>query len=422
MAKKKIIEVEAPGVDTDLPEISSTNPVLVPVVAERPTYIDLLKFTAKDESLATIKKKRAEYDLVKIDGVEDKEGYAKVKANMEQMRDDRRAFENAAYNNVIDPLKKALKEYADDIDAVVEEFKAGEKAERDKKDFIDDEKKRIKKEAEEAKERAALLRVNELNVLGAQFNGSVYTFEYDDSLMINVLQLKDFEQAEFDEFIEEVKAAHQVEQKRLADEKVRLEEEAETKRLADIAITEQAEQNKKDALALTEKRTKLRVKEITMMGYIWNQSDELYVHNIIPTSITLEEITIVEEDEWEQWINELQNYTPPVIETPATEPIADVQGTETSNQVTEDQWTENYTGTQGNDVVDENNIIIEEKPVPSGINLYFDLETPFTDADISGKLKMRVFPEEYREQALAGVASVANSGSFQGLQWIILPK
>lgn len=330
MAKKKIIEVEAPGVDTDLPEISSTNPVLVPVVAERPTYIDLLKFTAKDESLATIKKKRAEYDLVKIDGVEDKEGYAKVKANMEQMRDDRRAFENAAYNNVIDPLKKALKEYADDIDAVVEEFKAGEKAERDKKDFIDEEKKRIKKEAEEAKERAALLRVNELNLLGAQFNGSVYTFEYDDSLMINVLQLKDFEQAEFDEFIEEVKAAYQVEQQRLADEKVRLEEEAEAKRLADIAIAEQAEKNKKDALALTEKRTKLRVKELTLMGLAFNFDETVYMYK---GSIEIAETDVLEMTDlaWDclmdtltGMINELDN--PPVVETPPTEPIADVQG------------------------------------------------------------------------------------------------
>ncbi len=517
---KNVIPVDAPGAETD--ETPSNLPALVPVIAEKPAFIDLIKFSAKEDSLKTIKETRAEYDKVVISGVDDTANYKLVVANMSQMRDDRRAFENAAYDNVIDPLKAALKDYVADIDAVVEEFKAGEKAERDKKDFIDNEKKRIKKEKEEAQERAALLRIDDLNKLGAAFNGSSYSFHYDDGLLINTLQLKEFDDAEFQEFLADVKASYDTEQQRLEDERLqKIEDDRVAKELAD-AVTAQAEANKTAHDALAAKQTKLRIKELTMLGGIQIDADGYSIGG--HTFIGNKSISEYTDEAWESLIEEIENYVAPepepiVIPSPPEpsnhwnlpdnevasgnpveqpqesyvtndggpvpvdetlplstfylEEVNDFSANDIANEEVFKEWvaetliddvrentphgkcgdSENtllfkwdgkfWEGHISNiewnrhdkqfyfiDMYSAPKITLKEVRLPAGPKpiltanetLAFNLQKPFDDFNVSMKLKMRIYPDAYAEQAMAGVGAVGNSGKVQGLNWALIQK
>lgn len=427
MAKKVIIPEDAQG-DQSGPEALNNMLAIVEPITEKPSFIDLIKFDKKEQSIKIIKDKSAEYAKVTIDGVEDTANYKLVTANMGQMRDDRRTFEKAAYDKVIDPLKKTLKDYADDIEAVVVEFKAAEQAERDKKDFIDGEKTRIKKEKEEAKIKATAARINDLFVLGAILANNCYTFAYDSSLMINSLQIAEFSDDEFSEFLEEVKTAWTVEQDRLeADrlEGVRLQAEqdelAETNR-------KQAEQNKAQEQALGTKLIALRLKELRLMGAIFDDQtgDALLpdMHNqVVPRDV----IETMAEELWDELLVTIQEYEPEVVEPePEPHPYAG-------------QNTEYFSGppaVNGASIAEELDIEVaqseevESETVTTQYVVYmlrfgdFGIEGQypvFKDIPISEKFKVRLFPEAFEDEAVNG-CTIHNEGTLEtnGLRWAVI--
>lgn len=427
MAKKVIIPVEVLGTDTEEVEVLSSGTALVAVITDRPIFIDLIKFTKKEESIEIIKLKRVEYDKITIAGVEDTANYKVVTANMGQMRDDRRAFENAAYANVIDPIKLALKDYAADIDAVVEEFKAGEQAERNKKDFIDSEKKRIKAEAEEAKQKAALLRVNEITTLGGVFNGNVYLFPYDDSLLINSLQLKDFDEDEFQEFLSEVKESYASEQERVAEE-ARL---AAQKKIDDAAEAErvkaQALVNETATKELSEKRTKLRIKELNLYGFV--SDGHIYSHPKC-NSILLINIECDNDDLWDAFIElvevDINRVPEPIVEdVPVSLPKESspfVGGSSSSFTIRPAPAEE----VEVEDVIDIDHLFEDEPAVD--ITLSFSALTPYTDLLLSGengKHFVRIYPDDFADVVVSlsqSAQKVINTGKLQSLNWMVLQK
>jgi len=425
MAKKVIKPVEVVATETDIEQPSSTAVAIIEPITEKPTFIDLIKFDKKDASIKIIKDKSAEYAKVTIDGVEDKVNYALVVANMGQMRDDRRTFENTAYANVIDPLKKALKEYADDIDLVVEEFKTAEKLERDKKDFIDEEKKRIKKEKEEAKVKAAQARVNDLIVLGAKFDGQLYTFDYDSGILINSLQLLDFDDAEFGEFLEEVKTAFADEQTRLHE--LKLQEEAdEVERLAEIERNKElAEKNKEQEKELTEKRIKLRVKELKLNGLDVDDNG-IWIKGGTPFEVESSAIAEMPDAAWDDLISDIENYVEPERINPLTPDevyaVPEFAKEFEEGAVASDVALGDHVNSFADQFVREEPAEIEYIDLITEVTLTFDWDQPFTDFDISGKLLMRLYPDEYRAEAVDGIDIVANQGQVQGLNWLILSK
>lgn len=425
MAKAKVIQTEdTPGVE---PEITNTAVALIEPITERPAFIDLLVFPQKEASLKIISDRRAEYDKVKITGVDDKANYTLVVAQMSQMRDDRRAFENAAYANVIDPLKDKLKEYAADIDIVVEAFKAAEKAERDKKDFIDNEKKRIKLEKEEAAARAVQKRISDIGLLGGIFEGNSYTFPYDGSLFISSLQVNDFDDEEFAEFLKEVTDAYDAETIRLQEvEDARLRQIELNKEQA-IQVAAQAQQNEADNLKLLEKRTSLRLKELKMAGFnITEADDEKYIHPVNPMVFHIDEIKIIEDEQWDELIYDIEHFVPEV------EPLVNDLPDEVQT-ITEDEVVVGFgapTIHYGDVVASElglgDHVEPEEKPVflEEGaiiLPVFFSNEHPFIQFDISKKLAMRVFPECFMMEACEN-QQVANEGELQELKWIIIPQ
>lgn len=477
----------------------------------------------KDKHLATIKTKSDEYALLTITDTTDKVGYDAVVKAMGEMKQTRLIFMKAAEENAVGPVKAALKKYTDDLADIEAALKKAESDLRAKKDFIDDEKVRLKAEAEAEKVRVMQIRVNDLNVLGAAFDGKVYTFPYSEMLMITAVDVKDLSVDDFTAFVEEAKEAWQMEQDRINNElNEKLLEEERQKKLA--------ETNKAALEELNLRRTKIRLKELKMLGYQHDQVEDIYFNDVIPINVTLKAIDEDSDEAWDAMIYELEHYEAPAEEPevnnlkfvskidgvtgiqaivngmPIVESInievvsepellgeatdanpdfdlplstefyeADVidfgdkvtsmeqlkewaaesiiddvrdntphgeHGLEANTlcfkfegniyEITVDNITWNRYDKQYYfiDMFDEANVIVRQVRLPEGVRpiynvttaLKFTLEHPFTDSDISPKMKMRVYCDQYADQALDGLTTIANQGKFQELNWVIVPR
>lgn len=381
----------------------------------------------KEASLKIIAAKKKEYSQLAINGVEDKDGYEAVKTAMAEMKNTRIALAKAAKENVIDKAAKILKDFMDDLAELTDALSSVEDDLRAKKDAIDDEKERIKAEKAAEKAKAIQVRINDLNVLGAIFDGQIYSFPYDGGLIINVLQLNDFDDEEFGEFLEDVKTAFAEEQTRLTELKLQ-EEKDEAERLAEIErnkelAAENVEKEKqlaKDKWDLLRRIASVRCKELKMLGFEPNGlgmflkgGNPFEIH-----SLTIENST---DEEWEALINEIENYVEP--EKPAaTDIAADFQDA----GITDIEFEEAPAAVASDIALGDHVSELDEHLRSTGFvecKLIFDINEPFIDVDISGKLLMRIYPDDFIDQATAGIETIANNGRIQDrLNWIILSK
>lgn len=384
----------------------------------QPTFAPLAEFKMPtlDESIAIIKKKRDKYALLTIDGVGDKEGYEAVKLAMGKMKNDRIAFFNAATENVIDPANKYLKQFKTDLEKVADEFKAGEKELRDKKDFIDNEKERIKAEAELEKVRIMHTRVNDLVVMGAAFDGMVYSFPYDQTLMITAADIKDFSADEFNEFKETAQSSFAVEQQRKETARLQQIDEENERLMQQNQVEQQAIVNQQEATALIEKRTKLRIKEIKLLGYS-DDGAECYApaaESKMPV-VHKESLEAMEDISWDELIYDLEHFTPAEDLLVKEEPDPDNEPLHHEAHGYCD-----YKVPSPNAEPET----LAEKLAEVGLVeeiLRFDKEEAYTDIIISKKHVMRVYPDHYTEEALEGYSAIGGQGKLQSLNWVILP-
>lgn len=128
-------------------------------------------------------------------------------------------------------------------------------------DIVENEKARIKAEAE-AKEAARIqTRIDRICEFGATFNGQIYT-TYGN--MISITAIKTNSDTDFDEFIAHVQAAKEAEEARIkANEEAR---KAETERLQKIAEEQEAERERLEMIRKVQeedaKKIKAREEEI----------------------------------------------------------------------------------------------------------------------------------------------------------------
>lgn len=411
MPNKKLIIPSEPE------EHVEDNSTAVALISPQFTTPTVFKLPNVEESLVIIKNKRKDNEALIIDGVDDKDGYTAVKAAMAQMKDDRIAFVNAATENVIIPVSDYLSDFKKDLETIVTEFKAGEKEQRDKKDFIDNEKIRLKAEEEARKVEAMQLRVSELNALGAVFDGKIYTFQYNEMLMITAIDVKDFYDEKFNDFISLVRTEHSAELVRIAEAaKLKEQQEKEAEDLANQVIA-QAEANKAAQDALNIKQRKLRIKELNLLGAgFFNEDEEGYIVNG-HTLVLLTTIDTATDEEWEMIIEGIENHVAP-------EPDAIVEEIVTDNN--EESVNEFKSALSSSDVVYgfPTPVISISQPITTSVqhSLYFSLTEPYSDFDLTLKLKIRLYPDQYSEQAMIGVERVGNSGIVQGLNWALISK
>jgi hypothetical protein len=139
-----------------------------------------------------------------VTSVEDKEGYDLVKSGWQEVRNLRIAVEHkrkALNRNAID-YKNAVDGEAKRITVLLEEI---EEPLKERKEWFDLEKARIKAEAERKKAEEFVARTSFLLQRGFQFNGSMYVL---DTLHVTTNQVREFEDAQWAEVASRAESLH----------------------------------------------------------------------------------------------------------------------------------------------------------------------------------------------------------------------
>lgn len=379
----------------------------------------------KDASLKIIQYKKDEYAKLTIKGLEDKDGYRAVNAAMLEMKNTRLALTKAAKQNVIDKVSSALKDFKADLALLEDGLSAIEADLRIKKDAIDDEKERLKKEAALLKQQAIEKRISDLFVLGAILDNNIYSFPYDAGLIINSVQLAEFEDAEFGELLEDVKTAWTVEQDRIKaeqEEALRLQQEQDEQAALQL---EQAKQINAQAATLNEKQRNLRIKELKLLGAV-QQDDDTYLFPDKPEFhlAPLSGLMDMDDAAWDELMYDIENFVPatdPLVkDTPDDATIQHLSSEPVHVNIPEQSLPE----LQLNDepYVSPVSSIVADKEVGTVMKeLIFTEDEPYTDFDISSKIYMRVYPDEFEKEAING-QSLANEGRLQGVNWCLIKK
>ena len=358
--------------------------------------------------------KEADTKLV-IHGIGDKENYDKAVKLKASYRTTRTTLEKVRkeiskpYQDFVSDLKKKT----DALGAICEEaedYFAGIIAP------IDAEKERIKEEKALAAQRALQARINELFVLGAKVSGDRYFFDYDSSLIINSLQLKEFNDEEFGDFLEDVKTAFAENEHRKAEE-ARLAEEAERLRIEEqerLKAEQQAEarrlqkerelQNAQEK-ELKLKQYKLRVKELNMAGFAWDADKARYLSKEKPHSIEVAAIEEMPDTAWESLLFEIESWVAPQPDPEDELPV--FQNPMTMEDVITDIEFEEP---------EDERVFIRE--------LRFDMDNSHIELPVSAKHVVRIFPMELRNNAIT-YQKIINEGVVlqnHGLFWAVLTK
>lgn len=342
---------------------------------------------------AMLQTKVDEAMLISIDGTKDKESMDKATKLRGELRTARTGVEKHR-KAIAEPFNVFLKDLKLKSDELGEIARVGET-------HLDNEIKRIEKIKEDekaAKETAKLVamqaRITELMALGAKFDGiSRYSFEYDPTLSINTLQLKDFEEEEWNEWLEEVKAS-------FAEEQTRLLEEEENAKKEKIATVNRAAENLAKARELEDKRTALRLKELKINGFTLNAERNTWHYDGL--SLDHGVIEIKPDDEWDKMIEDalagVFKYTAPVEEE-----------VDVLDQV---------------DAKINTPATFEEEPLNVNCMLSFSsIDKSFIEVDISEKFSIRLFPAIFSESVYKDdPAVVANAVVERDLALILIKK
>jgi len=271
------------------------------VIVEESTSILLADFKApvlpklidRTTSIVTIKESLKEYSEIEINGTKDKANYDKVSKGMAKFKSDRVAWEKSVNQSISEPVKQWLADTKSDIAEIVAEFKSAEGILRAKKDAIDTLKAEEKQAAETAKLKVMAERIEAIVNLGGKSDGTRYLFDYDITLFVSIAQLKDMEEVKWKNELAEIKKAYDFEQDRLADQK-KVEEE-----LAEANNTKEKE--------LKEKQRKLRIKELTLMGFTHITPDNDMFEDKDGNQVGIGAIDEDSDEEWDEMIAQLQS-------------------------------------------------------------------------------------------------------------------
>lgn len=349
-------------------------------------------FSIQNEAvnLAIIQDKIKELGEIVIGGIDDKDNYDKVRKATADLRTTRTGLEkwrkakSKPYQEFVKNLKSAT-------DKLGEECKKGEAVGEALMKPIDDEKERIKREKEEAAQKALQERFNALVQYGASFDGDSYTFPHDESLFISAIQVKEFDLAEFSEFLNTAKVSWEAEQKRIADE-------AEATRIANEA-------KEAELSALKARLTKLRTKELKITGFVQEGAKWVLGKHVVTQSL----IETMEDSYWDAMIlqaeEDAEELASTVVETGV---VADSSGFDVADDMVDLNALDN--------VLDSQKIADEAAGTPETLFEYVDpalvssvleftSECMFVDVDINAKFFQRFYPRENEVEALDKINS-----------------
>lgn len=381
---------------------------------------DVFKIGDTEINKVTLITQRDEDVKLVINGISDITGYKSAVALRAIYRTTRTTLEK--YRKEISAphqdFVKNLKKVTDELGEIAYQ---GEVYFDDLLTAIDNEKERLKQEALMVEARRIQIRINELNKLGCQFDGEIYSFAYDVDLAIDTIGIKEATEDIWEHFLGDVKFAFDDEHVRLANVKLQ-EETDEIERLAEIERNKElAEQNKQQSTALDEKRMALRIKELKLLGAVVNENGDYNVPIEKGGGIIYKYLLIDLSDVyWDLFIEPIENYTPYVEpEKEVTVDISEFAKEFEDEIVASDVALGDHVNSFADQFVNEEPLIDESDYTI--VKLVFDDEERYINFDISGKLKMRLWPDAYRDDAMID-GTVENYGKVQSLNWAIISK
>ncbi len=405
---------------TEVEEVVAEEVTQQLVVPELPKIASMFLVGDQEINKALLLKRKAETDLLVIVDATDTNGYKIVQKAVAEYRTTRTQLEKKRKENVA-PVLQFMKDYKANVDELGEICSKEEAALTAKMQVIDDEKERIKKEKEEAAARKVQERINNLVQLGAVFNADqgTYSFPYDDVLFTSAVQIEDFSDTEYKEFLEEVTESHTIEQQRIADEK-------EAERLAKVAADEEAERIRLQGIAqdeqktaLLDKQVKLRSKELKMLGFVPLDEQGDFANKQISLGVPLDYLKTMDDEKWDAFIEKLETDIevanqpkPEPEETPVVimgEPLR-------SSQPSSGLYPSGFDFETKDDEVLIETTIAEFQKVPC--TLEFTEYTLFEDIQIAAKFFLRVHCEPLQDDTL----KVINKGQFKSgpLFWTLI--
>lgn len=370
---------------------------------DRPAAI-VLRF--KDNALKIIADKKEEYGKLVITGVNDKEGYAAVKAAMGEMKSSRLVFSNAAEQQIITPMKAIVKEVNDGIEAIITGFKEVEADLRGKKNAIDEEKERLKEEERVASIKRVQERTVKLVALGAISDGMVYSFNYSQLLYVTATDVQDWPDERFAIFVADVEAEHVKELERKKQEEADKIEEDNNRLLREAALEKQVEQQSEETKALRLRIGNLRKKEMRMLGGVESEPD-IFTFGDKPFEIgPLETLIDMPDEEWEALMASIENYAPPAAEPEPAPRFASETYAPGAMPETERQNPMTFDEAIIQTAIDQE---VEADPYDGmvEVTMRFFKSEPYTDIAITPRRTMRFFPDEFKGEATAGIDALA---------------
>jgi len=295
---------------------------------------------------------------------------------------------------------------------------------------VENEKERIKQEKIIAEQRKLQVRINELNVLGAMFDGETYTFGYDEALAVGIIKLKEYTDGEFIDFLEDVKTSWVSEQSRIENENLLLQQQEQQRQEEIERQNLLTQQNKAQATALDAKRLSLRLKELKLLGGTFDsETGDCIFPSKGDLIVIRENIEGGGDNWWDELVYDIENFVPatePLVKE-APEIVYDGASLVSLNDIAMDIASNppktDYSAIQQlAEELSEEVLIDHFTPGNVICSITFGNEKTHIDFDVSSKLFMRVYPDEFEEIAMAGAES-ANAGIIQpGLNWALIKR
>jgi hypothetical protein len=349
--------------------------------------------------------------------INDTKGYKALVAKRAEYRTLRTSLEKHR-KDAVKPLQTYISQLKDATDELGSIAFEGEQFFDDAIKSIDAEKARIKREEEERKAQALQARIADINALGAIYHDGTYTLPYDESKSVTATQIATLSDTGFEELLDEMKEAFADNETKLHEE--RLKEEAEAERRIQIVRDNEALAN-----SLLEQRSKLRIKELLMMGGQDN-GNEITFTNSTPNDselvVNISRITKHEDDQWEQLVAKVHGYM---------NPVGKPESVQVSQQETKyKEWLDignAVSAALGNpvDMPDEsymaNHRVEAKEKELIDVVFFFSKMDGYVDFERSAKETIRLYPDKFAEIAISG-CKVVKQGKIQGLNIAVIKK
>lgn len=292
-------EEEGQSTELDLTKVDTTTDIVFSV-------------NNKEVNLAIIEGKKKEYSSLEITDIYDKENYEKVRVALAELRTTRVTL-GKFVKETLKPVKDWIKKQGDDAKELQDKIAEIEAPLKEKKEKIDNAVEIENERRKAEKEQKIQGRVNNLFKLGAAFDefSSMYTFPYNEDLIFNAVQIKEFEDEEWEKEYAKIQTAFDTYQ--AAELKKKQDEEEELQRIKDAGTKLDAREQ-----ALQDKQIKIRSKELSLYDAEFDEEKQSFVANGV--SISMDDVISLEDDAWELVIAKIESGPANVETTSSVEP------------------------------------------------------------------------------------------------------